>query len=174
MSAFESLSHTIQDHVHQIAKTSGLPSDQESVEKLAAAWLQKKEAFEQAITESGLEEASFFDAAETGGALALTYSGSLVTIGPLSDGARRCDYASIGLRTDVPESATEDASELAADIETDRPAVFARGPVKSTSPIFKIAVAAEKMEPEEEQEMLTQVTQAVAEDFVKVNRTVIL
>jgi len=129
MSAFESLSPTIQDHVRQIAKTSGLPADQESVERLAAAWLQKKEAFEQAIVENGLEEASFFDAAESGGALALTYSGSLVT--------------------------------------------FTRGPVKSTSPIYKIAVAVEKMEPDEEEAMLTQVTQAVAEDFVKVNRTVI-
>ncbi|PKL25125.1 MAG: hypothetical protein CVV47_07530 [Spirochaetae bacterium HGW-Spirochaetae-3] len=173
MSAFESLSPTIQDHVRQIAKTSGLPADQESVERLAAAWLQKKEAFEQAIVENGLEEASFFDAAESGGALALTYSGSLVTIGPLVGDARHCGYASIGLRTDVPESATEDASELEADIETDRPAVFTRGPVKSTSPIYKIAVAVEKMEPDEEEAMLTQVTQAVAEDFVKVNRTVI-
>ena len=36
---FEQLSDTIQDHLRQIVKTSGLPANEESLELLARGWL---------------------------------------------------------------------------------------------------------------------------------------
>ncbi|HOZ71512.1 MAG TPA: hypothetical protein PK179_03260 [Spirochaetales bacterium] len=174
MSAFDGLGTVIQGHIRQIVKTSGLRDGQESLEKLAEAWTMKREAFEAATREHGLEEVSFFGAEEERGALALTYSGSIVTIWPLDAGKRRCEYASVGLRADVPQSATEPESTLSADVETDGPIAFSRGPVKSTSPVFKIAVAAERLPLDEETTLLTQVAGDVAEDFARVNRTVVL
>jgi len=174
MSAFDGLGTVIQGHIRQIVKTSGLRDGQESLEKLAEAWTMKREAFEAATREHGLEEVSFFGAEEERGALALTYSGSIVTIGPLDAGKRRCEYASVGLRADVPQSATEPESTLSADVETDGPIAFSRGPVKSTSPVFKIAVAAERLPLDEETTLLTQMAGDVAEDFARVNRTVVL
>ncbi len=174
MSAFDGLGTVIQGHIRQIAKTSGLRDGQESLEKLAEAWTMKREAFEATTREHGLIEVSFFGAEEERGALALTYSGSIVTIGPLDGGKRRCEYASVGLRADVPQSATEPESTLSADVETDGPIAFSRGPVKSTSPVFKIAVAAERLPLDEETTLLTQVAGDVAEDFARVNRTVVL
>ena len=80
MSAFDGLGTVIQGHIRQIAKTSGLEDGQESLEKLAEAWTMKRDAFEAAMRERGLEEIPFFGADEERGALALTYSGSIVTV----------------------------------------------------------------------------------------------
>lgn len=173
MSTFETLEPTIQEHIRQISKTSGLPSTPETYELMADAWIEKKNCFEAALGQNNLEEASFFGRAETKGALILTYSGSLINLGPLVDGARRCEYTSLGLRTDVPESAVEDSSVLAADIEADEPAQFEKGPIKTSSPVFKIAIARAQLPAEEEEALLTQVSQGLAEDFVEVNKTVI-
>ncbi len=173
MNTFDTLEPIIQDHIRQISKTSGLPSTPETLDLMAGAWIEKKSCFEAALTENNLEEVSFFGMAEPRGALILTYSGSLLNLGPLVEGSRRCEYTSIGLRTDVPASAVEAASALASDIEVDTPAQFEKGPIKASSPIFKIAVAKEKMPAEDEEALLTQVSQDLAEDFVEVNKTVV-
>jgi len=173
MNAFNSLSQEIQDHLKQIAKTSGLPMNEDSYERMAAAWLEKKAIFEKALEEHRFVEMSFFGRAEEKGALILTWSGSIINVGPLVDGARRCEYTSIGLRSDVPPSALEEASELSADVETNEPVQFAKGPIKTSSLVYKIAIATAEMEPEEEEALLTQVSQNLAEDFAEVNKTVI-
>lgn len=172
MSSFESLSREIQDHLKQITKTSGLPMNEETLERMAAAWLEKKQVFETALADNRLAEVSFFGRAEERGALALTWSGSIINIGPIVEGARRCEYTSIGIRSDVPPAAVEEASELAADLETDEPVQFAKGPIKASSPVYAIAVSREEMEPGEEEALLTQVSQDLAEDFAEVNKTV--
>ena len=173
MSTFDTLEPIIQDHIRQISKTSGLPSTQETLDLMADAWLDKKNCFETALAENNLEEVSFFGRSESRGALMLTYSGSLINLGPQVEGTRRCEYASIGLRTDVPASAVEEDSLLAADVAADEPAQFEKGPIKTSSPVFKIAVAKEKLPAEDEEALLTQVSQDLAEDFVEVNKTVV-
>ncbi len=173
MSTFDALEPIIQDHIRQITKTSGLPSTPDTYEMMADAWLEKKTCFEEALADNDLEEVSFLGRAEARGALVLTYSGSLINLGPQTDGLRRCEYTSLGMRTDVPASAVEEASVLAADLEADEPAQFEKGPIKSSSPVFKIAVAKAKMAAEAEEALLTQVSQELAQDFVEVNKTVI-
>ncbi len=173
MNAFNSLSQEIQGHLKQIAKTSGLPLNEESYEQMAAAWLEKKEIFEKSLADNHLAEVSFFGQSEERGTVVLTWSGSIINVGPLVDGLRRCEYTSIGLRSDVPPAATEDSSRLSADIELDEPVQFSKGPIKTSSPVYKIAVANEIMEPEEEEALLTQVSQDLAEEFAEVNKTII-
>ncbi len=173
MNTFNSLTPEIQQHLKQIAKTSGMPMTDESWELMATAWLEKKTIFETTLSDNKLVEVAFFGQAEARGALALTWSGSIINIGPLVDGVRHCEYTSIGLRADVPPAATEDASVLSSDLEVDEPVQFTKGPIKSSSPVFKIAVASETLDPEEEEAMLTQVSQELAEDFVTVNKTVV-
>lgn len=173
MSTFDALEPIIQDHIRQITKTSGLPSTPDTYEMMADAWLEKKTCFEEALANNDMEEVSFFGRAEARGALILTYSGSLINLGPQTDGLRRCEYTSLGMRTDVPTSAVEEASVLAVDLEADEPAQFEKGPIKSSSPVFKIAVAKAKMAAEAEEALLTQVSQELAQDFVEVNKTVI-
>jgi hypothetical protein len=164
----------IQDHIRKITKSSGLPDTDESVETIAQAWLEKKRIFEEEIQKQGMEEVDDFSENEERGALILTYSGSLLTLGPLVDGSRNVDYLSIGLREDVPESAHHDSGKLSGDMAVDEVAAFEPGPIKQSSAIFKIAVTSDELETEEEEELLSNVTEVLSEEFVQVNKTVIL
>jgi hypothetical protein len=173
MEIFNTLTSVIQNHIRQIAKTSGLPPGDETLETLATAWVEKEKCFEDGMAEGNLESVPFCSKDDQRGAIVLTYSGSLLNIGPLMDGKRRVEYTSIGLRTDVPASALEEASVLGSDIETDSAVSFSKGPIQQSSPIYKIAVCAQELEAEEEEALLTQITQDIAEEFVEVNKTII-
>ena len=163
----------IRGHVREITRISGLPEGEESVEKIAQAWLEKKKTFEEEIQKMKMEEIDSFTKEDERAALALTFSGSLVNIGPLVEDRRKVQYMSIGLRKDVPDLAERDDSVLAKDINIDEPIEFVKGPVRSTSQIFKIAVFTGDLSAEEQEEKITEVTQIIGEEFVEVNKTII-
>jgi hypothetical protein len=163
----------VRDHILKITASAGLEDNEESVELIAHAWLEIKSLFEQRIGNAEMEEWDEFPSDEDRGALVLTYSGSLITLGPLVEGKRTVEYTSIGLRKDVPESASSEASELKKDVCIDESAVFSGGPIEKSSAVYKIAVAREKLELAVEQELLGELTQVLAEDFVEVNKTLI-
>ena len=121
-----------------------------------------------------MEELDSFEKEDERGAIALTYSGSIVNIGPLVDEVRNVEYTSIGLRSDVPDSADNDASKLAGDVKIDDNIDFEVGPVKSTSPIFKIAVCKGDLSAEEQEEALKETTIALSDEFAKINSTIIV
>jgi len=162
----------LRNHIQQIIKTSGLPEGEESEEKIAQGWLEKSRIFEEKIAEYNMEEVESLEIDEESGALILTYSGSLITLGPLVEGVRNVQYSSIGLRKDVPESASRENSVLSGDIILDEIIEFQPGPVKSTSPVFRTAVAPEGMSPKEQQKTISEVTQMITEEFLKVNKTI--
>jgi hypothetical protein len=121
-----------------------------------------------------MEEIESLSMDDERGALAMTYSGSLLNLGPLVDGARKVVYTSVGFRTDAPDSAEKEGSKLAKDITSDDIIEFEVGPVKSTSKIFKIAVLKNDMSAEEQEENLTQVMTQVEELMLDVNKTVMM
>ncbi len=163
----------IQSHIRQITKTSGLPDAEESVEEIARAWLEKKQTFENKLDEFEMEEIDCFAVDELRGALLLTYSGSILTIGPTAEGVRNVEYVSVGLRQDVPETASNLESQLASDVMIDEAASFTSGPIQKSSAIHKIAVSSKDLTPDEESEMLADATQILAEEFVEINKTII-
>jgi hypothetical protein len=165
----------IQEHIREITKTSGLANTEDSVESIAQGWLEKKTNFEQEIHNQGMEEVDFLDKEDERAALLLTYSGSLLSIGPLNNGqGRKVSYASIGLRKDVPQLAEKLGASLENDIQVDDCVNFKVGPIKSSSPIYKIAVCKENVPAEEQQEKVNQATMILAEEFVDVNKTLLL
>jgi Asp-tRNA(Asn)/Glu-tRNA(Gln) amidotransferase C subunit len=164
----------VRDHIRQITKTSGLPDTEESVEEMAKGWLEKKTAFEEKLGELNMEEVDEFGADEERGALVLTYSGSILNLGPVTDGVRRAEYVSIGLRQDVPESATHTEAQLAENVSLDEVVSFKVGPIQKSSPIFKIAVNRDVLEPAEEEEKLSDATQVISEEFVEINKTMVV
>ena len=174
MGAMEQISEKVQGHVRRLVSSAGLPDTEESLEAIAQGWLEKKEIFENQVSESGMDEVSSILSDDERGCILMTYSGSLINIGPLVDGVRKADYASIGLREDVPAFAEHDAAVLEHNVEVDASAVFSSGPVQKSSPIFKIAAPPEELEPEEQLELLSDVTQIISEDFVEVNKTIVI
>ena len=170
---FEQIPQNIQEHIKDILKTSGLPDTPESLDAMSEAWLKKKEAFETEIEKLEMEEVDMLAVDDTHGALVLTYSGSLVNIGPLSESGREGEYASIGLRHDVPETAAEDSSILAGDVLVDEEIEFDKGPVKMTSAAYKIALCKNPGNLKQETKSLSKATMILTNKFTDINKTVI-
>lgn len=165
----------IKGHIEQIAKDIKLEDDEDAVEKVARGWLEKKDAFEEKIESMGMEEVDSLSQDDEKGALALTYSGSLVNIGPIMDGVRHSTYSSIGFRTNAPDQAESDNSTLESDVEVDGIIKFSNGPVKSTSKIFKIAVCKDDdMTAEEQEKTIMEVATVIEDEFVEVNKTIMM
>ena len=161
----------IRDHIRQITKTSGLPNTDDSVELIAKGWLEKKSSFENQVADMGMEDAEILEKTDIRGCLAMTYSGSLLNIGPVREGeGRSVQYASIGLRQDVPETADMEGSELSTDVKIGEPVSFAVGPIQSSSPLFKIAVSNEDLTIEEQEQQISKATQILTQEFVDINR----
>ncbi|MBN1500352.1 MAG: hypothetical protein JW982_09355 [Spirochaetes bacterium] len=164
----------VQVQIKDITKTSGLEYNDESIEMMAQAWVEKKNIFEEKISEFGMSETDFLDKDDERGALLMTNSGSLLNIGPMIDGKREVEYTSIGIRKDVPASASNVNSVLASDIEVNQALDFEVGPVSSTSNIFKIAVVDDAESIEDEQETLKSATMIITDEFMDVNKTIIV
>ncbi len=170
----------IQEHLKQITASSGMANTEESIEEVARAWLEKNQIFEQKLGDYGMQPAESLSVDERRGALVLTYSGSLLVIGPLSggdkdhaEGVRLAAYSSIGLRQDVPASATHESARLSQAVKPGEPVVFEQGPVQRTSSVYRIAVSAEMLPAPDEQQKLLEATEVIAEEFAEVNRTIV-
>lgn len=160
----------IRDHIRQITKSSGLPDVEDSVELIAKGWLEKKSLFENQVQSMNMEELEELPREDERGCLVMTFSGSLLNIGPLREEGRNVQYASIGLRQDVPETADREGSRLSADVRAGEPVRFSPGPIASSSPAYKIAVTAAELGLEEQEQVITKATQILTEGFVDVNR----
>jgi hypothetical protein len=169
----EQITQKIKDHLKQLVKTAGLPDTEESQELLEQGWKDKLEAFDKEVSERNMEGVDEYPQDDPRGALMMTYSGSLLSVGPLGEEGRAVEYRSIGIRADVPETARSGETNLAGDVAIDQGVEFTNGPIQKSSPIFKIAVISEEIEDAEQEEMLSEVTQILTDDFVEVNKTII-
>jgi hypothetical protein len=171
---FAKVSEEVQNHLKQLVGSVNLSEGEDALENLARAWLEKEEIFMNQIGERNLEEVDDFSVEEPRGGLIMTYSGSLLSIGPIGEDGRKVEYASVGLRTDVPESAEKEGSVISYDVSIGKQVDFLVGPIKKSSPVYKIAVVREEMPIEEEEELLSEVTQVLMDEFIEVNKTLII
>lgn len=169
----ENYTEKIRSHLQQLVSTAGLPDTEESLDALEKGWQEKFDAFERQVADRNMESVEELDGEDERGALLMTYSGSLINLGPLKGNGRYVEYRSIGIRNDVPESADAEETDLAASVAVDEAAQFSNGPIKKSSPIYKIALITEKMDEDEQEELLSEVTQVLTEEFVEVNKTII-
>ena len=171
---YDSLDKNIQEHLEFIVKSSGMEQGEQSLEVLAAAWKEKESSFTKQITRMEMEETGLISSDEDCGFMILTYSGSLIGSGPVIDGSRTVLYVSVGMRKDVPEKAEKAGSILLSDIKTGEPVEFSKGPIKQSSPVYRIARISNKIAIEDQTEKISEATLIIAEEFVDVNKTIIL
>ncbi len=160
----------VRAHIREITKSSGLPDTEDSVDLIAEGWLEKKERFERLTESMHMEAADILEKSDERGCLAMTYSGSLLNIGPLRGEGRTVQYASIGLRKDVPPAAEKEGSQLKEDARVGAPVTFSVGPITSSSPVFRIALTSDDLDLEEQEQQVAQATQLLTKEFVTVNR----
>jgi nucleoid DNA-binding protein len=170
----EQVPETIRSHLAGLARNSGLPDGESTLELLARAWLEKKRMFEAQIRALDMREVDSLPAADGRGALLLTASASLLGVGAAQPSGRRLEYASIKLRTDVPHLLVEEAASLEEDLAVGREARFGGGSIHSTSPLLKIAVCDAAVSPEEQEKRLREAAIYLTGGFLRINRTVAL
>jgi hypothetical protein len=178
---FDSVAPEAQNHIRRLVKTAGLEDREDSLEMLSGAWLEKQDSFFSQTKQKNMEEVESLSADDPRGALVMTYSGSLISIGPVigdladedGEAVRSVDYVSIGLRNDVPESAGSEDSLLPGDVQRGHVVEFERGPIAKSSPVYAIAVFQEKLDAEEEQDQLEEVTLLLTQDFIDINKTIV-
>jgi hypothetical protein len=167
--SLDSIPPPLQAHLRQVALSAGLPDCEETYETLARAWLEKKAGFEERVRHFAMEEVDRIEADDERGFLVMTYSGSLLKVGPLVEGARRVEYTSIGLRTNVPDAARAAGSGLDGGVSTGGVVNLRHGPICSTSPVFKIAVFASPLGVAEQERRLSLLTDNLAREFARSN-----
>lgn len=171
MKVFNSLPDQIKTHLQGISAEFEHEDREAFLESLAENWERKKELFEKQTTNLDLHMIDTFDRNEERPVLMLTFSGSLITLGPKRKDTRWVEYASIKLRTDVPGLVVADAVSLETNVSRGETAAFATGPLKKTSAVYQIAVCEESVPINEQEKRIKEAAIFLTNGFVKLNRT---
>ncbi|MBB6479137.1 hypothetical protein [Spirochaeta isovalerica] len=171
---YDSLEKNIQEHLQLILQSSGMEQNESSLETLASAWKEKESSFSKQISRMDMEETEEIAIDESCGFMVLTYSGSLIGSGPLTEEGRTVLYVSVGMRKDVPEKAEKTGSALKSTIRKGEPVEFSVGPIKQSSPAYRIARITDKVAIEDQSEKISEATLIIAEEFIDVNKTIVL
>lgn len=169
MNSFDNLPEKIKIHLKALLTTTGLPQTDDSLKILAANWLAKLDQFVSLTRNLSLAEVGQLASSDKRGALLLTYSGSLIGLGPESEEGRYLEYVSLKLRSNIPRIIPAFNIKLASDISVDSPAQFSQAPLKSTSAIYKIAVCSEEVPVVEQTKRIREAMLYLTNAFLKLN-----
>ncbi len=169
---FIDLPQEIKSHMESLISSSNLPDTGEFRDLLADTWDRKGILFEQQTRFLRMELIDSFGMDDERGIIVLTYSGSIISIGPKEEGQREVEYASIHLRSDVPKTISIQSAELAEDVRGGRAIQFSKGPLKKTSAVYKIAVCDESVPPEQQKDRIREGMIFLTNGFMKINRSI--
>lgn len=166
---FSNLPPEIQRHLEALVRL--LPDqNKDSLELLARVWEEKDILFREQAEALGMILEKQVLPNEGNGVLALTSSGSILSIGPGTE-ERLLEYASIKTRTDVPDIFTETISVSPASITVGEPVTFPEGRLNKTSPVYRLAVCLPDIPREEQEKRIREATIYLTNGFMKLNRS---
>jgi len=160
----------VAEHLREAATRFGLDQSESTYQSLEKGWTEKMLIFEQEMDDLGMEESTEFDPLDERAALFLTYSGSLLSLSPMINGEREIRYTSIGLRKDVPDSLEIDHANIAESALIGKSISFKEGPIKQTSPLFKIVVPPVSMGKEDQTCLIEDAVTVITEKFADMNQ----
>lgn len=166
------LPEEIRDHLRKLVRDTDLPDNEESFELLAAAWIEKEKLFTGQTGALDMEQAENIGENDERGMLMLTKSGSLLSLWPAEEGVRDLEYASITMRTDVPEILKGSGVQVADSVRQGEPVEMSGGPLKKTSPVYRIAVCAEGLDKGEQAMRVREATIFLTNGFARINKQV--
>lgn len=166
----ESLPEEIKSHLHRLVTETELQDNEESFELLASAWIEKENLFTGQTGALDMELAESVAEEDERGMLLLTNSGSLVSLWPAKEGVRDLEYASIAMRIDVPDILRGAGVCVAGEIRRNRPVEIKDGPLKKTSPIYRIAVCAAGLSKSEQEKRIREATIFLTNGFSRINK----
>src|SRR6056297_1117620 len=86
MTRYEDLPERIQRHLQSITESSGLPPGEDSLARITANWIEKRDLFEEQTGLLDMRDIEELSPDDSRGVLVLTYSGSLLSLGPAAGG----------------------------------------------------------------------------------------
>lgn len=172
--SFDELPWKIQAQLDALLADSGKAGDPAAREAMAAVWSDKFRLFTGQISALGMEELDEMPAGDERAAIFLTYSGSLISLGPRRGKDRWLEYASIKLRVDVPELVHSDKANLAAPAKLEQAASFEGTGLKRSSALYRIAVCPQGTSPDEQERRVREATVYLTNGFIKLNRSLSL
>ena len=173
----QELPENVQRHVVAVAEETGIYPPEAAIERMAQVWFEKRRLFLEQTNALGMTGVDLLSPDDPRGVLLLTYSASLIVLGPPTgdaDHGRSFEYASIKARTDVPELLTADNVRLTTEVTVGQPAAFHGTAIERSSEILHIATFPEGIAAAEQRERLRQAAIFLTNGFVHVNRTLTL
>ncbi len=142
-----------------------------ALNRLKELWFEKNHLFEEQIRLLGM---SFIEEAapdDPRGMILTTYSGSLVSLGP--GNPRSFGYASIKIRSDMPDILNREGVSLTEGLQVGRSAFFSGAPVRQTSALFRIAAVPEHLPAGEQEARVREAMVFLSTTFVHINRQIV-
>lgn len=161
----------ILSHLRGLIRDTGLPDNGETLDRFAAAWMEKQRLFEAQTALLELRDSSSLDGEDPRGMLILTRSGSLISLYAAREGTRDFEYAGISMRTDVPDIIRGEGVSLLKGPAAGSSLELSGSGLKKTSPIYRIAVCPEGLKPEEQDTRIREATIFITNGFLKINNS---
>ncbi len=169
-----SIPELVEQHLQNIFKSSDeeWTRTDDAFERLCGGWEKKERLFTEQIRLLDMKEEKEIGPEDPRCMLFLTFSGSLISLGYGQE--RWMEYASIKLRTDVPDILRCDATSLSGPAAYGQPARFSEGPLKHTSALYRIVVCGEDVPPKEQEKRVREATVFLTNSFIHLNRDLTL
>ncbi len=167
---YTSLPAEIRTHLRGLMKETDLPDSEESFNRLASAWLEKEKLFTGQIGALDMELSELVPENDERGMLLLTNSGSLVSLWPEQKDSRVMEYASIALRSDVPDIVKGGGITIEGVVKRSKSLNLKNGPLKQTSPIYRIAVCSTELDVGEQEKRIREATIFLTNGFTRINK----
>lgn len=163
-------------HLTKLADDSPRAGDAQYGEQLFELWRRKAQLFVNYANTSGLELTEYIAEGSPDGFLTLTYSGSLLAVGPDTDdtGGKWMEYSSIKLRTDVPDLIADRMIGVDGAVNAGHPVKLFNSRISSTSSTYLIAKCPSGSPSEEQDKLVREASIFITTGFLKYNRSVSL
>lgn len=164
----------IDNQIEALFKESGVSSQSFTRKQFEQLWLEKFKLFTSQMKGIEMESTDTFAKEDPRGLILLTYSGSLICLGPKGSDGRWLEYASIKLRKDVPELMRAEGAALGSALARDECALFEGTSLRKSSPLFRISCCPEGVDPEEQDRRIKEAMIFLTNGFVKINKSLSL
>lgn len=163
----------VKQHLAGLAQDLGREEDEAYLANLVAVWKRKASLFEDQARLLQLDVVDSVPSHDPRGALVLTYSGSLLSIGPATNRTlgRWLEYSSIKLRTEVPDVIADRGISMPKGITVGAPVEIGGSQVSRTSNAHSIAVCPAGLEEDEQDRRIRESTIYITNGFMKYNRS---
>jgi nucleoid DNA-binding protein len=159
----------IEEHLAGLVRSLDPSDPKELFQRLQEGWIEKERLFTSQTEMLDMEIISGMSKEDSRGCILLTNSGSLLALSP--EGSWM-EYASIPIRSDVPEILLGKDVAFEAPLSVGDPALLSHGSLKKTSPIYRIAVCKGDTPATEQEKRIREAMIFLTNGFARINKSI--